>query len=306
LQSKSPDQWSEQAKLPIHLSRSTGGVSNTQLKAWTPKFHELCEDLQQRPEVAEKDGSYFLRGPFIEGQSIRADANIEYGSVIVLDGDSSFDPETGEVSEGAPSPESVHQVLVELGISHVIYSSHSNGQPGKGHRFRVLLPAHCKDAGELKGYHRWIFHRLNEHGCWLVDVKENGAWSQPWYFPRRANNDSEYQFFCHDSGKPFDTTAALEWLKAEEPFTPETLDKATNGCQPRDPDSAFSQFNVKHGNPKAMLELLKRHGYLLKNISQINDEISYRLLSPHSKSGNAGIVLFSGDEGTWRVYVVAQ
>jgi hypothetical protein len=35
-------------------------------------------------------------------------------------------------------------------------------------------------------------HLLNEKGCWLVDVKENSTWSQPWYFPRLADKGSEY------------------------------------------------------------------------------------------------------------------
>ena len=55
----------------------------------------------------------------LSGDFNEVHANIEYASVIVLDGDSSLNPETGEVTEGAPPPEEVHEALSDLGINHV-------------------------------------------------------------------------------------------------------------------------------------------------------------------------------------------
>jgi len=286
----------------LHLSRSDGGASNTMLEDWTPTFQELCELLQRPPDVCDKDGSYFVRGPCLEGQSTRADANIKRASAIVVDADSTLDPETGEITEGAPPPDSLHKALVELDIPHLIYTTHSHGQPGKGYRFRVLIPADAQDAGELKGYLRWIFHLLNEKGCWLVDVRENHVWSQPWFFPRLASEDSEYLFFIYDTGTAFDTRAALEWHEAESAVVADITDKVKTNSVPRDTGSIFAQFNAEYGNPKWMLDLLDGEGYSLVSTSQVNDEMSYRLLSPTSSNGNAGVILFLAENGVWRVY----
>lgn len=287
----------------IHLSRSPGGVSNTHLEPWYPTFSELCEQLRQPPSVEQKDGDYFVRGPFCESRPTRADANIDYSSLIILDADSSLDPETGELIEGAPPPESVHQVLVELDINHLIYTSYSHAQQDKGCRFRVLIPAVAEDAGQLKSYLRWIFHLLGEKGCWLTDVKENSTWSQPWYFPRLAEKDSEYLFFSHGTAGPFNTTAALEWVKAEESITPFPPDTGAWAPKSRDPDSVYAQFNDKHGKPKWMLKTLKDNGYKLQSTSlDDNGDRTYRLLSPHSTSGSPGILLFQCDDAVWRVF----
>ena len=94
----------QQLNRALHLSRSTGGITNTVLESWTLTFQELCEEFQDLPEIGEKDGSYLVRGPVKEGESTRSDANIEYASVVVWDGDSSLDPQTGEITEGAPDP----------------------------------------------------------------------------------------------------------------------------------------------------------------------------------------------------------
>jgi hypothetical protein len=191
--------------------------------------------------------------------------------------------------------------LKALGIDHIIYTTHSHGQPDKGNRYRILIFAPAANPGELSGHLAWIFHLLHSKGCWLADVSENHVWSQPWFFPRLASEDAEYLFFVHDSGTPFDTEAALEWYEADSAANIEAVEKAATAVSCRD-DSLYARFNDEHGNPVWMLGVLNDEGYKLVGTSIINDEVAYRLSSPNSDSGNAGIILFFADDGVWRVY----
>ncbi len=288
--------------LILHLSQCLGGTTDTDLEKLDITFGELCEKLKDPPEIGNKNGAYHVRGPFREGHPTRSDANLAYSSLIVLDADSSLDPKTGEVTQGAPSPEFVHEILAKLDINHILHTTHSHGQPGKGNRFRVLIPAVAENSDELSGYLSWIFHRLNSKGCWLADVRENHVWSQPWYYPRLASEDSEYLFFVYDAGEVFGTHAALAWYEGENAATVAMVEKATTSSQTRDPESIYAKFDDKHGNPKWMLSVLIDEGYSLKSTSQINAEVSYRLLSPHSNNGQAGVILFRARDGIWRVY----
>jgi hypothetical protein len=286
----------------LHLSRSPGGSSNTNLEAWTPTFPELCAQLRRPPEIGSKDGSYFERGPFLEGQPTRCDANISRAELIVLDGDSTVDPETGEITAGAPPAADVHQALVELDINHALYTTHSHGQPGKGNRYRVLFPAVVNDSDELGACVTRQIDQLHQSACYIADVKENRAWSQPWYFPRLPSEDSEYLFLAHETGQEFDVSAAVDWYKTEVPLTLMEVETATRAIRPRNPNSIFAQFNEKYDNPEWMLDVLERNGYTRAGTCHINGQKAYRLLSPHSTSGNAGIILYLGRDGVWRAY----
>jgi len=132
----------ENGKIPerlLNLSRSKGPIKNTNLVSWRPNLDTLVAKGLKPPSVGEKDGSYFVRGPLKEGCNKRADENIVSASLVVLDGDSSIDRETGEVTKGAPDPKGVHDVLAGLGVPHFIFTTHSHGAKGK--RYRVLIPA---------------------------------------------------------------------------------------------------------------------------------------------------------------------
>jgi hypothetical protein len=288
--------------LVLKLSRSPGGVSNTHLEPWNPTFADLCDAFRQRPPVGAKDGPYFVRGPCREGSSTRADSNIESASVVVLDGDSTLDPESGEISDGAPDPKGIHEALKSLGISHCLYTTYSHDPEGKGNRYRITIPAVTHDPGDLKGIDAWIFHLLAEKGYFLVNVRENGSWSQPWYLPRLASETSDYICLTFDSGRMLDISEALAWFQAQDPADLIEKTQVDALSPPRNPDSLFSRFNARYGNPEWLLKTLQGAAYTLERTQQINDEAAYRLLSPHSATGNAGVVLFCGKDGTWRVF----
>lgn len=287
----------------LKLSRSDSGVTNTQLENWSPTFADLCHLMSSRPEVGEKDGSYFVRGPLIAGASTRKDEHIDYATIVVLDCDSSFDPASGEIVEGAPSPEEVHQVLVSMDISHSIHTTHSHMREGKGNRYRAVIPAVANDGAELKEILEWLCHSLTEKGVYLVNVKENATWSQPWYFPRLAAENATFVCLTHESGQPIDVAKALSWAEAQNVGKTEL--KVIQSCvevKSKPSNNSIDRFNEKYGMPEWMLSFLVQHGYSLKGTSVMNNELAYRLLSPQSSTGTPGIVLFHGDDGNWRVF----
>ncbi len=285
----------------LHLCRSSGGITNIKLVEWITPFDELCETLLRPPPVGKKDGSYFVKGALKSGCTTRSDASIGRVDLAVLDGDSSIDPKTGQISQGAPPPLDTHIALIELGIPHVLYSTHSDGQEGKGRRYRVLVPTPDLAPDSLDAIIAWIFDGLHKAGCHLADVPENHRLSQPWFFPRVPDDRSEYLCYASESGQGLDTEKVLEWHESEQPFTAPRLVEASRTSAFHPPDSLFAQFNTEH-DMAWMEECLHANDYLKVSTTRINNHEAYRYLSPHSTSGQAGIMLFRGNDGVSRVY----
>ncbi len=287
----------------MQLSRSKGPASNTALEPWAVDFAGLAAACQRTPRVGRKDGSYFVRGPFSDGYPSRADAHIIEADLLVLDGDSTLDRETGEVTPGAPHPMLTHEVLRDLDIRHIIYSSWSHQQDGKGNRYRVAIPAAIPDHKALSACVEWTIDRLHHAGVGLADVKENHAWSQAWYFPRKATQEAEYLVYVHDTEEVFDVGACVEWKASQDPATPAALEAAALAGPKRGAGGGlFGQYNARHGNPDAMLEALRRNGYQSRGPSgTLNGEPVFRLLAPGSDSGAAGVALYKARDGRWLV-----
>lgn len=285
----------------LKLSRCSGDHTNTKLEPWTSSFSELCNAFQTAIE-GDKAGSYFVRGPVDSTNPHRADRNIPTSSAIVLDGDRRVDPGTGEVLEGAPPPEEVHEALKALGINHCLYTTHSHNPANNYNRFRIVIPAEAQNKEELTAYLRWIFYLLEEKGCWLADVKENYVWSQPWNLPRISSADAPYVCLYHDTSPPFDQKAALAWIESQQVLPVEIPQKTVALPFSRQADSEEAAYTGQHNSAHWILKTLKQHGYEQKSTSMMNGCKSYRLLSPISTSGSPGIVVFCSDDGIWRVY----
>lgn len=287
----------------IELSRSKGPASNTALEPWAVTFEELAATFQRTPRVGRKHGSYFVRGPHAEHYPSRADAHITEAALLILDGDSAVDPESGEINEGAPHPMIVHEALRDLDVRHLIYSSWNHGQPGKGNKFRALIPAAIPDSKALSACVEWTIDQLHQAGIWLADVKENHGWSQAWYFPRKPTPESEYLVYVHDTEEGFDVGACLAWKAKQDPVTQAALEAAALAGPKRGAGGGlFGQYNALHGNPEAMLQTLQRNGYRPSGQQgTLNGEPVWRLLAPGSKSGAAGVALYKARDGRWLV-----
>lgn len=168
------------------------GVTSTNLEICEFGLSEFAKSIIESPEVGTKDGSYLVRGAC----EIRADKYLHKGHLIILDGDCSIDPVTGEIAQGAPEMEEVHKVLKRENYKHFIHSTFSNDKNFP--RYRVLIPAEINSQKELVLAVGWFINILNSNGVMLANVGENRCWSQPWYLPRvPASKIGLYRSYCH-------------------------------------------------------------------------------------------------------------
>lgn len=264
------------------------------LEPVTQSFDVWCEQFS-KPQTGDKHGSYFVRGAATK----RSNDELKSADVAILDGDSSIDPETGKVYEGAPTPLFVHEVLKDNDIQHFIYTSHSHGT--KGNRFRVVVPVRLKNKSELAAVTDWLVDLCHADAVWLNNATENSTWSQPWYLPRvPAGSESSFEFYQHDTDEVIDVSSIMsEWEReaASQSLPPPATSEAI-----LDPESPIGRYNAEHGTPDEIMALLAEQGYVYKHTSKINNEIAYRFLSPESSSGTPGLILFKTRKDIWRVY----
>ncbi len=286
------------AEKTIRLSRSRGGASNTALEAWNPTFDALVADLK-RPVVGEKDGPYFVRGPF-NGTAERGDDHITEANVVILDGDKRIDPETGELQVGAPPPRELHDILRENDIGHVIYTSHSHGLPDKGNRYRVVIPAPIgSERARLQAVVDYVIGILHGAGVMLAPAAENYGWSQAWYLPRTREKDAEFLHFSHHTDHQLDVAAiTAEWKRNQTCFDETKVH--VHSDRPRDRAGLIGRYVTEHGDLVPIAAMLEKHGYLLRHTGTLNGAPAYRFLAPGSDSGSPGVTLFRAKDGTWR------
>lgn len=174
----------------LPLSISEGPVTNTALTNWSPTMGELNEYLSIS-ETGNKDGSYFIRGT----ASHRADKHLNTGYVVILDGDKTLNLSSKKLNDGAPDPQLVHKALIELDVSHILYTTHSHRDDFP--RYRVVLPVYEGfNKEQLIQCVDWLINSLHKKSVPLANVPENNKWSNAWYFPRTAEGQP-FVFFCH-------------------------------------------------------------------------------------------------------------
>lgn len=279
----------------IHLSRSTGPVTNTSLALWSPDFDELVETLSA-PTIGAKDGSYFVRGPF-NGTNQRSDEHIPEASIVVIDGDSRMDPETGTVESGAPHPLLVHEALGDADIGHIIYTSHSHGG-AKGDRWRAVIPAPLgREHGALVATVDHLIGVLHRAAVPVAPVKENYAWAQPWYFPRVRDANAEFLSYHHETDEVLDVAGIMAAWQERQPRQP---DVAPDAKRTKGADTLIGKYVAEHGDPQKMAGLLEAKGYILKSAHHLNGAPCYRYLHPRSQTRQPGVLLYRAKTGTWR------
>jgi KaiC/GvpD/RAD55 family RecA-like ATPase len=281
----------------LMLACATGGATDAKLKAVKFDWEKLKERLK-KPKVGQKDGPYYVRGGELAGER-RTTENLLSGELIILDGDSSLDPETGEITSGAPPMASVCDALSAMGITYFAHTSHSF-QKGKLEKYRVIIPAKLKNEAELNASVDYLIAQLHAKGVWLADVNENHKWIQPWFFSR-VKDDQALNDFCHreNTAQKFSVKLAVSYSK--ELQRQEAVEKTAVSLhtQTQNGETGIQKFN--HGcDISYVRSLVEQAGYRFCFYQKGKD--AYKYIRPGSESGQPGVTIMRGTQGDWCVY----
>jgi hypothetical protein len=288
------------------IARCNGGFANTALTEWKTDFISLAKELSS-PVIGNKDGSYLIRTT----GAIRTTAGTgDIAEIAILDGDGRIG-DGGEIIAGAPHSLGLHEVLTKLGLSHCIYSSHSNGATreelaAKGidsggmygadyHKYRAVILARYTPE-QLPAVLDYLFTELHSAGVMLAPVTENKTWAQAWYFPR-CPDDSRmelFKFYQHE-GSALDVDGTTQaWIKKQVPveIKPPKIApyKAQLGENIKGWQCPIKAFNATY----SVHDVLTRNGYIKKGA---------KYLHPNSSSKIPGIqVCDNCKDGVIRVF----
>ena len=278
----------------ITLGIATGGATDVKLKPTLFSWESFKNRLRS-PRIGEKGGSYYIRGgDLIENK--RADEFLRTAEMIILDGDSSFDPETGEIINGAPDLNKVCAALQEMDITFCAHTSHSY-VPDELWKYRILIPAKLDSGETLTACVTYLIDSLVARGIHLADVPENHRWSQPWFTSRvrdRAANE-DFLFFEH-TGSVFDTYGAVLWNDGRVLAAEATAKARAPASGPVEKSGAIAEFNDTHGLDWVRSEL-EGAGYRFGYFDRAHD--AYRYMRPGSSTKTFGLVVFKGSMGHW-------
>lgn len=283
----------------LHISICHHHVKSKEMHPLSLSWDDLVTRLS-RPDVGPKDGPYLLRGP-CDGE--RGNDNVPFAEFLIIDGDRMIDVETGEIlKETCVHPSVAHEALQELGIRHVIHSSHSHRKDGPN-KWRAWIPCRMENSSELSAMAGWIIDQLNERGCMVALVTEMTTWAQPWYLPRIHSKDAEFLFFDGSDGDPISLKQVAETLKSCK----DNGQTINVGAEPTrttvDPSTPIGWYLSNYGDAAHVVGLLEQDGCELLGTDFVNGKPAYRLLPPESETGAPGVHVFQGrDDGRSLVY----
>jgi len=285
----------------MSLAFANNGFKDTSLTSKDYTLKDLSDRLK-RVRVGPKDGSYMIRGGDLTICK-RADENLRSAELIILDGDSSIDPETGEITPGAPYFYDVHEALKDMGIAHIMHTSHSNrGSDGvvSFWKFRVVIPCQMQSQEDLTAAVDYLIAELHKRKIWMNCVSENYRWSQPWFLPRVSKEEERERFVHRDylDGKIFEIETALKWQR-EQTSLDAQIDLLKIALPHNQSSNTITDFNEQHGL-EWMRAQLAAMGYKFSHYDKRHD--AYRYVSPTSTTGTAGVLLFRGSRGDWITY----
>lgn len=181
-------------------------------------FEQLAKDFN-RTNHGSKHHAYFVRG--VLDPIHRADANLCNSKLLVIDGDE------GVRGRNAPKPEHVHEALVELGLNHFLYTTHSHSKDKN--KFRCVVP--CTEdmtKSSFKLNISSLMEELVDEGIRIKFVTEMKTWSQPWFVPSRDDpEDGLFEFYEYHDGKEWETQNVQEENEAKE--TSSNEERETHG-----------------------------------------------------------------------------
>jgi hypothetical protein len=283
--------------MPLPLAIATGGMRDTSLRLGNFTWGSF-KDRLRKPQIGGKDGSYYIRGSELR-QPRRSDENLLSAKTIILDGDSSINPETGEIVSGAPDLNQVVAALKDMGITFCAHTSHSF-IPGELWKYRIIIPADIPNQEYLDASVNWLISQLHARGIWLADVTENHRWSQPWYSSRVRDREAlkDFMFIEHEAGT-FPILKAMDAARLAQ-----KQQEKEEQARRLQPVSVAPEGNIQAFNKSFTLNdarsLLESAGYRFGYYEKGKD--AYRFMRPGSETKTYGVVLFKGAMGDWCTY----
>jgi hypothetical protein len=277
----------------IELAQYAGFKDNQPIP-WLLTYDQLFRSLAKPdPAVHQKDGRSFLIGP-CSGR--RIGSNIPYGSVAVIDADSSITEEQ-KIVIGAPPPIQVHDALVSWNISHCLYTTFSHGTD-KGNRYRIVIPARVENVRELRALVTYVVSLLQEHaGFPLALSRESFVWNQGWALPRVRYEGAEFLFLSHMGAtpSPADLASVYQFNERETKLPP---DLHPGQAQENSPIAIVAKC-------MPITWSLQQHGYTYVSQGSMLDQTGrevpvLRYRKPGSTSAPGVVVFQDGDR--WKCY----
>jgi hypothetical protein len=284
------------------LAFCRGPATNTDLIPKEYSWEELAQRMA-KPSVGPKNGSYMLRGGMLK-EYTRENDNLLEAELLIIDGDSSFDPQTGEVfmavdpddgkTKGNSTPiEVARDALDRLGYKYVIHTTHTN-TPGILNKWRAFLPARMKSPAELEAAVDFVMAQMHAAGCYVESNKESKTWAQAWYLPRvKPQYVESYKCFASLVGKEVDVQAAVGLAKRQKAAA-EAAAQRQEAPKPKPAASGPSpieQFN-NAATMSTVKYMLEQAGY--KFAYKRGD--SMRFIAPSSETGTPGVTVFKGTQ----------
>jgi hypothetical protein len=277
--------------MQITISVCENGVKNTDLSAWNATPASLVKRLTNCT-AGNKDGAYFIR---TYGSKRTNTDTVDTAPILILDGDSHIDCDTGEVLDGAPDPALVHDVLNTNNINHIVFTSHSNGKHGADfHKYRVVILI-SYNREQLPTLLDYMHELLHDAGVMLFNVTENRCWAQAWYFPRCPQERLHlFKSFDYWGGNELDAGQLCDDYLARHPGPAEPTDKKSNPARLKSTQNRIDPVQLFNDYWKSPVNYLLTKGYKPKG---------NRLLHPLSQSGVPGVhVCLNCKDGLERVF----
>ena len=119
--------------------------------------------------------------------------------LLPFDGDSSKSSNSSCIA-----PVDVHEALIKIGYTHVIYTTHSH-IPRIKNRWRLFIPCKMTSPKQLSLSVNYLYKQLVNAGCDDLELSsESKTWSVPWYLPTRDfPEDGNFEYYEYFDGIDF-------------------------------------------------------------------------------------------------------